>query len=85
MIKDIEHILAYHDPEHACNQGSIISLDNGEILFGYNQERGLVHSDSGQSCIIKSKDNGKSWDKNTQKSDSSIFWIHSSLEFFSGA
>ena len=27
MIKDAEHILAYHDPEHACNQGSIVSLD----------------------------------------------------------
>jgi len=67
MIKEVEHILAYQDPNHACNQGSIISLDNGDLLLGYNQERGLVHSDSGQSCIIKSKDNGKTWDESTQK------------------
>jgi len=68
MIKEAEHhILAYHDPEHACNQGSIVSLDNGELLLGYNQERGPVHADSGQSCIIKSKDNGKTWDRSTQK------------------
>ena len=38
MIKDIEHVLAYHDPAHACNQGSIISLDNGELLLGLKIE-----------------------------------------------
>lgn len=61
MIKDVEHVLALHDPDHACNQGSIIALANGELMLGYNQERGLVHSDSGQSCYIKSSDNGRSW------------------------
>ena len=66
-IKDTEHILVYHDPDHAINQGSIVVLNNGELLLGYNQERGKIHSDSGQSCVIKSKDNGLTWDKNTQK------------------
>ena len=37
--KDLEHVLAVHDPEHACNQGSLIALSNVELLPGYNQER----------------------------------------------
>ncbi len=67
MITNVEHILAHHDPDHACNQGSIVSLNNGELLLGYNQERGRHHSDSGQSCFIKSGDNGKTWDADTNK------------------
>jgi photosystem II stability/assembly factor-like uncharacterized protein len=65
MIKNVEHILALHDPEHACNQGSIIRLQDGTLLLGYNQERGHHHSDSGQSCLIKSSDGGKTWDKDS--------------------
>ena len=65
MITNVEHVLAHYDPVHACNQGSIIRLDNGELLLGYNQERGRVHSDSGQSCLIRSSDDGKSWDPDT--------------------
>ena len=67
MIKDIEHIPVYHDPEHCINQGSIVKLKNGELFLGYNQERGKIHDDSGQACFIKSFDNGKSWDISTQK------------------
>jgi len=67
MQTDFEHVLAYHDPDHACNQGSLITLANGELLLGYNQERGRVHADSGQSCLIKSRDGGKTWDKSTRR------------------
>ena len=62
---DVEHVLAYQDPEHACNQGSIIKLANGELMLGFNMERGRVHSDSGQSCFIRSRDGGRSWDEST--------------------
>ena len=62
MITDVEHILAYHDPEHACNQGNIIRLAGGDLLLGYNEERGRAHSDSGQSCHVRSRDGGRTWD-----------------------
>jgi hypothetical protein len=62
MIRDIEHVLAYRDPEHACNQGSILRLADGRLLLGYNEERGKVHSDSGQSCFVLSSDGGRTWD-----------------------
>ena len=68
-IKDIEHVLVYKDPDlaHACNQVSIVQLQNGEIFLGFNEERYPVHADSGQSCFIKSTDGGKSWDPSTKR------------------
>jgi hypothetical protein len=66
MIKDVEHILAYRDPNHACNQGSLVCLQNGELLLGYNQERGRRHADSGQSCLIRSTDGGRTWDPDSR-------------------
>jgi len=67
MIKDAEDILAHYDPDHSCNQGSIIKLSNGDLMLGYNQERGRFHSDSGQSCFIMSSDNGRTWDSATNR------------------
>ena len=30
-------------------------------MLGFNQERGPVHADSGQSCVMFSNDSGDSW------------------------
>ena len=76
MIDNVEHILVVNDPDHACNQGSIIKLQNGELMLGYNQERGKVHTDSGQSCFIKSTDQGKSWNPDTNK----VVWHHTEYQ-----
>ena len=64
QMKDVEHVFVYKDPElaHACNQVSIVALQNGEVLMGFNEERYPIHADSGQSCLIKSKDGVRSWD-----------------------
>ncbi|MBV7327957.1 glycoside hydrolase [Chloroflexi bacterium TSY] len=64
-VTDAESTLAYIDREHACNQGSIVQLANGELLLGFNQERTRIHSDSGQSCLIRSSDGGRTWDPDT--------------------
>lgn len=61
MVKDIRHAQAVVDPDHAVNQGSIVALRDGRLLLGFNQERGEVHSDSGQSCVTFSSDGGDSW------------------------
>lgn len=60
-IKDIEHIRAVFDREHAVNQGSIVALRDGRLMLGFNQERGRVHTDSGQSCVTFSGDGGATW------------------------
>ena len=59
--KNIEQIFVYKDPKlaHTVNQVSIITLQNSEVLMGFNEERYPRHADSGQSCFIKSKDGGK--------------------------
>jgi len=61
-MKDAEHVFVYKDPDlaHACNQVSLVTLQNGEVFMGFNEERYPVHADSGQSCFIKSTDGGKS-------------------------
>ena len=66
-MRNLEHVLAWRDPDHACNQGSLVRLANGELLLGYNQERGRTHADSGQSCVVKSADNGRTWDASSQR------------------
>lgn len=61
-VLDVETTQVYKDMNHACNQGSIIHLDNGELLLAFNQERTRIHADSGQSCVIRSADGSRSWD-----------------------
>ncbi|MYJ35225.1 MAG: exo-alpha-sialidase, partial [Acidimicrobiaceae bacterium] len=63
---DAEVVDAYIDPERCCNQGSIVKLQNGDLLLGYNEERGPMHADTGRSCLIKSSDGGRSWDPSTR-------------------
>lgn len=67
--KNVEQVFVYKDPElaHAVNQVSIITLQNSEVLMGFNEERYPHHADSGQSCFVKSKDGGKTWDPATKK------------------
>jgi len=68
-IRNVEHVVVYKDPglAHACNQVSIVLLQNGELFLGFNEERYPVHADSGQSCFIKSTDGGRTWDPATKK------------------
>ena len=63
---DAEVVDAYIDPDRCCNQGSIVKLQNGDLLLGYNEERGPMHADTGRSCLIKSSDGGRSWDPSTR-------------------
>jgi len=71
-IKDVEHVLVYKDKKlaHVCNQVSIITLQNGELFLGFNEERWPIHADSGQSCFIKSTDGEITWDPSTKQ----IIW-----------
>ena len=68
-IRNIEHVKVYKDPElaHACNQVSIVLLQNGELFLGFNEERYPIHADSGQSCFIKSTDGGRIWNPSEKR------------------
>ena len=77
-MKDAEHVFVYKDPDlaHACNQVSLVTLQNGEVFMGFNEERWAVHADSGQSCFIKSKDGGKSWNMSTKQ----VIWPYTEFK-----
>jgi len=75
-VKDVEHVFVYKDLKHACNQTSLIALQNGELLMGYNEERYPYHADSGQSCLIKSSDGGRTWDASTKQ----VIWPYTDFE-----
>ena len=47
--KNVEQVFVYKDPKlaHAVNQVSIVTLQNGEVLMGFNEERYPHHADSG--------------------------------------
>ncbi|MDE0223602.1 MAG: hypothetical protein OXP28_00515, partial [Gammaproteobacteria bacterium] len=62
QIRDPEYVQVHKDPAHATNQVSLVQLAGGELLLGFNEERGPIHADSGQSCLIKSVDGGRTWD-----------------------
>jgi len=61
-LKDIEQIFVYKDPElaHSCNQTSVITLQNGEVIMGFNEERYRIHAESGQSCLVLKLDRASS-------------------------
>jgi sialidase-1 len=58
---DVEHRQVLFDPAHAVNQGSIVHLQDGRLMLGFNQERTREHADSGQSCVMFSGDLGDTW------------------------
>ena len=65
-IKNIKNVLVYKDPAHASNQVNVIKSQSGDIIIAFNEERGPDYKGDGQSCIIRSKDGGKTWDPSTK-------------------
>jgi len=63
-IKNVSHHTIYKDPEmiHCENQVVVKQLSNGEVMAVFNEERFPMHSDTGQTALIRSKDGGISWD-----------------------
>ena len=68
-LKNLSHHIVYKDPNLSkCeNQVMMRVLKNGEIIAVLNEERFPFHHDSGQTVLIRSKDNGETWDNSTFK------------------
>ena len=62
-----ERALVYRADDHACNQAIVITLQTGEVIAIFNEERTLDHADNGYTSIIRSKDGGRSWDPATRQ------------------
>jgi hypothetical protein len=59
----VEHFVVDADAEHkhCYNQVNVRRLRSGELLAIYNEERFPFHHDSGQTVLVRSRDDGKTW------------------------
>jgi len=64
-IKDPEYITIYQNPDHWEAHTCVCQLKNGDILVTFNQTRQKTHEDFDTPKLIRSKDNGKTWDAST--------------------
>lgn len=65
-IKDLETVHMYSDQDNFCAEVSLANLGNGELVAVFAQNRGLQHTDTGSILLIRSYDNGKTWDPATK-------------------
>ena len=54
------------DPERYTSQVGAVQLSNGEVVVVFNECRGRTHDDSDNIVLLRSTDNGTTWDPSTQ-------------------
>ena len=66
-ITDVEHRVVDIDQTraHAYNQVNVRRLRSGDLVAVYNEERFPYHHDSGQTVMLRSRDNGDTWTDRT--------------------
>src|SRR5260370_25612623 len=59
----VEHFAVDADAErrHCYNQVNVRRLRSGELVAVYNEERFPFHHDSGQTVLVRSRDDGATW------------------------
>ncbi|MBV9171169.1 MAG: exo-alpha-sialidase [Chloroflexi bacterium] len=61
-IVDLQRVHMYSDPDNFCAEVSMANLGNGELVGLFAQNRGLFHTDTGTLLLVRSCDNGLTWD-----------------------
>ena len=66
-ITDVEHRVVDIDATraHAYNQVNVRRLQSGDLVAVYNEERFPYHHDSGQTVLLRSRDDGETWTDRT--------------------
>lgn len=65
-ITDLAHVHIYTDPDNFNAEVSLADLGNGEIIAMFFEQRGLAHTDTGSVIMVRSTDNGRTWDPATR-------------------
>jgi sialidase-1 len=64
--KNARTITIYKDlTRYNCQVGAT-QLQNGEVAVVFNEARGLAHLDFDSICLIRSRDNGETWDPSSK-------------------
>lgn len=61
-IKNRREVMIYHDPACYTGQVGATQLKNGDVLVIFNEMRGMRHLDFDSLALMRSKDNGETWD-----------------------
>lgn len=67
-LTNVSHHVIYKDPtgKHCENQVVVKQLRSGEVMAVFNEERFPYHHDTGQTVLMRSFDNGVTWDPQTR-------------------
>ncbi len=63
VMKNAEKITLYHDPSRYTCQVGAAQLQNGDVVVVFNETSGYIHPDFDSILLIRSTDNGQSWDR----------------------
>ena len=65
-IRNARKVTIYKDPERYTSQAGVVQLSSGEVAIVFNECRGRKHDDSDNVVMLKSTDNGNTWDPATR-------------------
>ncbi len=65
-IRNARKVTIYKDPKCYNSQVGAVQLSNGEVVVVFNECRGRRHDDSDNVVLVRSMDNGATWDPATR-------------------
>ena len=63
IMKNAARLTLYHDPTRYTCQVGATQLRNGDVVVVFNETSGYIHPDFDSILLIRSTDNGQSWDQ----------------------
>ena len=63
VAKNISRIEIFRESDHYCCQVGATQIANGDLIVVFNEARGLSHQDFDSISLVRSKDNGTTWDR----------------------
>ena len=63
IMRNAEKLTLYHDPSRYTCQVGAAQLRNGDVVVVFNETSGYIHPDFDSILLIRSTDNGQSWDR----------------------
>lgn len=64
--RNAREIVIYQDPARYCCQVGATQLANGDVVIVYNETPGHAHLDFDSIALIRSRDNGETWDPSSR-------------------